>query len=140
ADAQHLAAELVGKFYLERPSLPAISLTTNTSILTAVANDYTYDMVFTRQIEAIGKAGDVLVGISTSGNSRNVIEAMTLARNLHIKVIALTGESGGKMKDYADILINVPSTDTPRIQELHITVGHIICEIVEREFFGEVKS
>lgn len=133
ADAQHLAAELVGKFYLDRPALPGISLTTNTSILTAVANDYTYDRVFVRQVEAIAKTGDVLVGISTSGNSLNVVEAMKLAKNIGMKTIAFTGETGGKMKDYADVLINVPSTDTPRIQELHIMVGHIICEIVEKE-------
>lgn len=133
ADAQHLAAELVGKFYLDRPALPGISLTTNTSILTAVANDYTYDRVFVRQVEAIAKTGDVLVGISTSGNSLNVVEAMKLAKNIGMKTIAFTGETGGKMKNYADVLINVPSTDTPRIQELHIMVGHIICEIVEKE-------
>ncbi|MEM2786467.1 MAG: D-sedoheptulose 7-phosphate isomerase, partial [Candidatus Nitrosotenuis sp.] len=123
ADAQHLAAELVGKFYLDRPALPGISLTTNTSILTAVANDYTYDRVFVRQVEAIAKTGDVLVGISTSGNSLNVVEAMKLAKNIGMKTIAFTGETGGKMKDYADVLINVPSTDTPHIQELHIMVG-----------------
>ncbi|AEX85637.1 phosphoheptose isomerase [Marinitoga piezophila KA3] len=139
ADAQHLAAELMGKFYLNRKPMPAISLTVNTSVLTAIGNDFGYDEVFVRQLEGIAKNGDIIVGISTSGNSKNIIEAFKYAKENNIKIIAFTGETGGKMKEYADILINIPSNDTPRIQESHITIGHIICEIVEKEIFGEEK-
>jgi len=134
ADSQHLAAELIGKFYFNRRSLPAVSLTVNTSIITAIGNDFGFDKVFARQLEGIGKAGDVLIGLSTSGNSENVVEAFRLAKELGISTIAFTGESGGILRDLADILINVPSRDTPRIQEAHIMVGHIICELVEKEF------
>jgi len=134
ADSQHLAAELIGKFYFNRRSLPAVSLTVNTSIITAIGNDFGFDKVFARQLEGIGKAGDVLIGLSTSGNSENVVEAFRLAKELGISTIAFTGESGGILRDLADILINVPSNDTPRIQEVHIMVGHIICELVEKEF------
>lgn len=137
ADAQHLAAELLGKFYIDREPLPAIALTTNTSVLTAVGNDYNYDEIFIRQLKGLGKPGDVLVGISTSGNSKNVVKAMEYANKSKIRTIALTGRSGGKMKEYADILINVPSDSTPRIQEAHILVGHIICEIVEKSLFSK---
>ncbi len=131
ADSQHFAAELLGKFYKIRKALPAVALTTNTSILTAIANDISFEDVLARQVEALGKEGDVLIGISTSGNSKNVIKAIQMARKRNIKVIGLTGESGGKMRDMVDILINVPSSDTPRIQEAHILVLHIIAEIVE---------
>ena len=134
ADSQHLAAELIGKFYFNRRSLPAVSLTVNTSIITAIGNDFGFDKVFARQLEGIGKAGDVLIGLSTSGNSENVVEAFRLAKEIGIITIAFTGESGGILRNLADILINVPSNDTPRIQEAHILIGHIICELVEKEF------
>ncbi len=135
ADAQHIAAELLGKFYLHRRALPAISLNTNTSILTAIANDYSYDDVFSRQVEGLGKEGDILIGISTSGNSKNVINAIKKCKEMSIETIGLSGGSGGKMKELCDICICIPSDSTPRIQEAHITVGHVICEIVEREMF-----
>jgi len=137
ADSQHLAAELIGKFYFNRQSLPAVSLTVNTSIITAIGNDFGFDKVFARQLEGIGKTGDVLIGLSTSGNSENVVEAFKLAKKIGIKTIALTGENGGILKDLADILINVPSNNTPRIQEAHIMIGHIICELVEKEFVSK---
>ncbi len=133
ADAQHLAAELSGRFYLDRPPLNAEALHCNSSYLTAVANDYGYDLIFSRLLTASGKKGDVLVGISTSGNSRNIIEAYKVCKEKDIKIISLTGESGGMMKNFGGILLNVPSTDTPRIQECHIMLGHIICELVERK-------
>lgn len=133
ADAQHLAAELQGRFFLERRAFSAIAITTNTSILTAIANDYGYSKVFVRQIEGLGRKGDILVGISTSGNSRNIIEAFNYARKNGIVTIAFTGRTGGKMAELSDIHLNVPSESTPRIQEAHIMIGHIICEIVEKE-------
>jgi D-sedoheptulose 7-phosphate isomerase len=135
ADAQHIAAELLGKFYLHRKALPAVALNTNGSILTAVANDYSYDDVFSRQVEGLGREGDILIGISTSGNSKNVINAIKKAKEMGIKTIGLSGKNGGKMKELSDICICVPSNSTPRIQEAHITIGHVICEIVEREMF-----
>jgi D-sedoheptulose 7-phosphate isomerase len=135
ADAQHLAAELSGRFYYDRPPLAAEALHVNTSYLTAVANDYSYDEIYARMIKGTGKSGDVLIGISTSGNSKNIIRAFEEAKNMGITTIALTGKTGGRMKDYADILINIPSEDTPRIQESHITVGHIICQYVESNIF-----
>lgn len=135
ADAQHLAAELSGRFYYDRPPLNSEALHCNTSYLTAVANDYGYDLIYSRMINGACHAGDVLVGISTSGNSENIYNAFVKARELGVTTIAMTGESGGKMKEMADILLNVPSTDTPRIQECHILIGHIICEIVEKEMF-----
>ena len=135
ADAQHIAAELAGKFKLDRPPLAAIALTANTSVLTALANDFSYAEVFSRQVQALAASGDVLVGISTSGNSANVIAAMVDARNRGAIVIAFTG-GGGKMMEIADLHIAVPSTDTPRIQEAHILVGHIVCHLVEEELFG----
>jgi len=125
ADAQHFAAELVGKFYKFRSPIPAIALTTNTSILTSVANDTGYKNVFVRQIEAIGQPGDILIAISTSGNSQNVLRAIQAAKRKNIHTIGLTGECGGKMRDTVDILINIPSSDTPRIQESHILILHI---------------
>ncbi|SHH26871.1 D-sedoheptulose 7-phosphate isomerase [Thermosipho atlanticus] len=140
ADAQHLAAELMGKFYLNRSPLQAVSLTTNTSVLTAIGNDFSYDEVFVRQLKGLGEKGDILVGISTSGNSKNVVEAMKFAKENGIFTIGLTGKTGGKMAEFSDILLNVPSSDTPRIQEAHIMIGHIICEIIEDELFGGIKE
>ena len=140
ADAQHIAAELVGRFKLERMALPAIALTTDTSILTSVANDYKYDNVFSRQVEALANNEDILIAITTSGNSINVLKAVEMARSKNVKVIGLTGRDGGKLKDMADMTIMIPSDNTPRIQEAHITIGHIICNLVEREFFNENSS
>lgn len=137
ADAQHLAAELSGRFYYDRPALEAEALHVNTSYLTAVGNDYSFDLIYSRILSASGKTGDVLVGISTSGNSKNVLEAQKVAKQKGMKVISLTGESGGEMKDLTDCLINVPSKLTPRIQESHIMIGHIICQIVEEELFPQ---
>lgn len=134
ADAQHLSAELVGKFYRRRNSLDSIALTTNTSILTAIGNDFGFDEVFARQVEAVVKQGDVVIGISTSGNSPNVIRGIREAKRLGAITIALTGANGDKMR--ADYVIAVPSTDTPRIQESHIMIGHIICYLVEEDLFG----
>ena len=136
ADAQHIAAELVGKYYLERAPLPAIALTVNTSSLTAIGNDYSFAQVFVKQLEALGEAGDVAIGISTSGNSENVLKALKVAKKKGLITIGFTGEKGGRLKDAVDYCLHIPSDDTPRIQEGHITVGHIICEIVERELFG----
>ena len=137
ADAQHLAAELSGRFYLDRRSLPAEALHVNTSFLTAAANDYGYDRVYSRLLEGCGRQGDVLVAISTSGNSNNVLEAAKQAQGMGMKVIALTGNTGGKLSEHCDVLVKVPSSDTPRIQECHIMLGHVICENIERELFGE---
>jgi len=130
ADSQHIAAELVGRFKKERKPFAAIALTTNTSALTAIANDYGYEAAFSRQVEALGRPGDVAIGISTSGNSPNVIEAVKKAKALGLKTIGLSGD-GGKLKAVCDISIAIPSKDTPRIQESHIMIGHIICELVE---------
>lgn len=135
ADAQHIAAELSGKFYIDRDPLFAEALHVNTSYLTAVANDYSYDEVFSRLVKAKGEKGDVLVAISTSGSSRNVIKAVEAANEIGMITVGLTGKSGGKMKDLCEYVITVPSDDVPRIQEAHIMIGHIICEIVERELF-----
>lgn len=135
ADAQHLAAELSGRFYFDRPPLNAEALHCNTSYLTAVGNDYGYDFIFSRLIKGTGKKGDVLVGISTSGNSKNILMAYDACKEMGIKTISFTGETGGKMKEQSDLLLNVPSTDTPRIQESHIMIGHIICELVESALF-----
>jgi len=136
ADAQHLAAEFTGRFYKDREPLPAEALHVNTSFLTAVANDYSYDQIYERMIKAQGRAGDVLVGISTSGNSKNVVLAQIEAQKRGMTTIAMTGSGGGEMRNSANILLNMPSTDTPRIQEGHILVGHIICELVEEGIFG----
>ena len=135
ADAQHLAAEFSGRFYLDRDPLYAEALHVNTSYLTAVANDYSYNEIYARMTKAMGRKGDVFVGLSTSGNSANVIRGIEEAKNAGMIVIGFTGDTGGKMKELCDILINIPSTDTPRIQECHITVGHIICELVEAQIF-----
>lgn len=136
ADAQHLAAELSGRFYLDRKSIPAEALHVNTSFMTAVANDYGYDQVFARLLEGCGRKGDVLVAISTSGNSKNVLKAAKLAQTMGMKVIALTGKDGGQLQGPCDVLLNVPSCDTPRIQECHILLGHVLCENIEKELFG----
>ena len=135
SDAQHIAAELVGRCLKDRKGLPAIALTTDTSILTAVGNDYGYDEVFRRQVEALGMPGDLVWGISTSGNSENVYRALKLARSGKIKTAALLGRDGGKIRDVADFCVVVPPNNTPRIQEAHITIGHIICEEAERVLF-----
>ena len=135
SDAQHLAAELSGRFYYDRPPLNAEALHVNTSYLTAVANDYSFEMVYARMIQASAKKDDVLVGISTSGNSANILKTIKVAKEMGVKTIGLTGENGGKMAGFCDILINVPSTCTPRIQESHIMIGHIICEIIEATMF-----
>ena len=136
ADAQHLAAELSGRFYLDRKSIPAEALHVNTSFLTAAANDYGYDRVYARLLEGCGRKGDVLVAISTSGHSKNVVEAAKLAQAMGLRVVAFTGASGGTLGDCCDVLINVPTTDTPRIQECHIMLGHVLCENIEKELFG----
>ena len=135
ADAQHLAAEFSGRFYTDRKALPAEALHCNTSYLTAVANDYSFDVVYSRLIEGIGQTGDVLVGLSTSGNSSNIVKAFITAKEKGITTVGFTGTSGGKMKEASDFLINVPSSDTPRIQESHIMIGHIICQLVEENLF-----
>ncbi len=136
ADAQHLAAEFSGRFYTDRKALPAEALHCNTSYLTAVANDYSYDVVYSRIIEGIGQKGDVLVGLSTSGNSKNIIKAFEKGREKNMATVGLTGENGGAMRSCSDYLINIPSTDTPRIQESHIMAGHIICQLVEEKYFS----
>ena len=136
ADAQHLAAEFSGRFYKDRKALPSEALHCNTSYLTAVANDYSYEVIYARLIEGITKPGDVLVGLSTSGNSGNIVKAFEMAKTKQVVSIGFTGDNGGKMKAISDYLINVPSNDTPRIQESHILVGHIICELVESNIFG----
>jgi D-sedoheptulose 7-phosphate isomerase len=135
ADAQHLAAEFSGRFYTDRDPLPSEALHCNSSYMTAVANDYGYDVVYSRIVKGMGKPGDVLIGLSTSGNSVNIMKAMEQAAEIGMINVVLTGESGGKLRNMCDYLINVPSSDTPRIQESHIMIGHIICELVETELF-----
>ena len=135
ADAQHLAAEFSGRFYTDRPALPAEALHCNTSYLTAVANDYSYELVYSRLVQGICLKGDVLIGLSTSGNSGNIVKAFEAARDKGVFTVGLTGSSGGKLKELSDILFNVPSADTPRIQESHIMLGHIICQFVEQVYF-----
>lgn len=137
ADAQHIAAEFVGRFQLERAGLPAIALTTNTSTLTALANDYGYETVFSRQLEALASAEDVLIAITTSGTSPNILKAVAVARAKGVRVIALTGKNGGKLKNQVDLIITVPSANKARIQEAHITIGHIICHLVEEGLGNE---
>lgn len=136
ADAQHIAAEMSGRFYFDRDPLDAEALHVNTSYLTAVANDYSFNEVYSRAVKAKGRKGDLLIGISTSGNSMNVIKAMEQAKEQKMKIVAMTGSSGGKMKNNCDYLINVPSGDTPRIQEMHILIGHIICQLAEEKLFS----
>lgn len=139
ADAQHIACELAGKFYLDRAPLPAIALTTNTSSLTAIGNDYSYEEIFARQVRGLARRGDIVIGISTSGNSVNVLRGIEEAKRLDATTIAFTGR-GGKLKKLADYVLSIPSGDTPRIQEAHITAGHIICYLVEQALFGNKKS
>ncbi|MCW3073649.1 MAG: phosphoheptose isomerase [Flaviaesturariibacter sp.] len=135
ADAQHLAAEFSGRFYTDRKALPAEALHCNTSYMTAVANDYSYDVVYARLIDGIGNKGDVLIGLSTSGNSGNIVKAFEVAKEKGMITVGFTGMSGGVMKGVSDYLVNVPSTDTPRIQESHILLGHIVCQLVEEQYF-----
>jgi D-sedoheptulose 7-phosphate isomerase len=136
ADAQHLAAEFSGRFYIDRDALPAEALHCNTSYLTAVANDYSYELVYSRLIKGIGRKGDVLVGLSTSGNSGNIVKAFVTAREKGMVTVGFTGQGGGKLAEWSDHLIPVPSANTPRIQESHIMLGHIICELVEEQYFA----
>jgi D-sedoheptulose 7-phosphate isomerase len=137
ADAQHIAAELVGRYGFDRPSIPSLALTTDTSNLTAIGNDYGYDKVFSRQLEGMGQKGDIFIGISTSGNSLNIINAFLSAKDKGITTVALTGRDGGEMAKLADYAIVVPSNATPRIQEAHILIGHILCDIIEKEIFAD---
>ncbi|MCH5597668.1 D-sedoheptulose 7-phosphate isomerase [Niabella ginsengisoli] len=136
ADAQHLAAEFSGRFYKDRKALPAEALHCNTSYLTAVANDYSFDLIYARLIQGLGKPGDILIGLSTSGNSKNIVQAFEMAREKNMVTVGFTGETGGNMKASSDHLINIPSTDTPRIQESHMLLGHIICQLVEERYFS----
>jgi D-sedoheptulose 7-phosphate isomerase len=138
ADAQHLTAELVGRFGPDRAPLAAIALSTDTSILTALANDYGYESVFARQIEALGQAGDAAIAISTSGNSANILAGIDAARSRGLFTVGFTGETGGKMKDRVEVLFRVPSRQTPRIQETHILLGHVLCDLIDRELFPEI--
>lgn len=137
ADAQHIAGELVSRFYFDRPGLPAIALTTDTSVLTAIGNDYGYDLTFVRQLQALATHGDLFIGISTSGNSPNIVRSMEFCRENNIFAVGLTGSKGGNIADMCDVCIKVPSNETPRIQEVHITIGHIVCAIVEEQLFGK---
>jgi D-sedoheptulose 7-phosphate isomerase len=137
ADAQHIAAELVGRYGFDRPSIPSLALTTDTSNLTAIGNDYGYDKVFSRQLEGMGQAGDIFIGISTSGNSANIINAFHSAKTKGIMTVALVGRDGGEMAKLADYAIVIPSNSTPRIQESHILIGHILCDIIEKEIFAD---
>lgn len=139
ADAQHLAAEFVNRFVMDRPPLPAMALTTDTSILTSISNDDTFDEIFAKQLRALGKEGDVAVGISTSGNSPNIIKAFEVAKEMGMKRVALAGNNGGAISKMADLSLVVPSTSTPRIQEVHILIGHILCEMVEHYLFFKVN-
>lgn len=137
ADAQHLAAELSGRYYYDRPPLSSEALHVNTSYLTAVANDYSYEEVYARLIKAVGNEGDILIGLSTSGNSKNVVNALIQAKKQGVITVGFTGLGGGKMKEHCDVLIEIPSKDTPRIQECHMLIGHAVCEIVEQKLFPQ---
>jgi len=140
ADSQHLSTELVSRLMFNRPAIPSIALTTNTSMLTAHANDFGFDSIFSRQVEALGNPGDVLIAISTSGNSENLIQAVQTAKSNQILTIALSGKNGGKIKNLADFSIIVPSDSTQRIQEGHITIGHILCDLIEQSLYGDKSS
>lgn len=140
ADAQHIAAELVGRYGFDRPSIPSLALTTDTSALTAIGNDYGYDKIFSRQLEGMGQDGDIFIGISTSGNSANIVNAFNSAKKKNITTVALVGKDGGEMAKLADFALIIPSESTPRIQESHILIGHIICDIIEKEIFGDGVS
>ena len=137
ADAQHIAGEFVSKFYFDRPGLASIALTTDTSIITAIGNDYGYEKLFSRQVEANGLKDDIFIGISTSGNSKNILEALKVCKEKGIVTVGLTGQNGGAMKELCDYCICIPSNETPRVQESHILIGHIICAVVEEELFGK---
>ena len=139
ADAQHLAGELVARFYFDRPGLPSIALTTDSSIVTAIGNDYGYERLFARQVQAMGSEGDIFIGLSTSGNSPNILSALDTCKEKGIFSICLTGSTGGKMADKCDICIKVPSNNTPRIQESHILIGHFLCFAIEEELFSDMK-
>lgn len=138
ADAQHVAGELVGHYNLDRRSYPAIALTTDSSIITCVSNDYAFDRIFSRQVEGLGQPGDLAIGITTSGNSTNVVKGLEKARRQDLYTVGFTGNSGGKLREMVDILINVPSESTPRVQEAHITIFHIVCDLVEKKLEGEL--
>lgn len=140
ADAQHIAGELVGRFKVNRRPLPAIALTTDTSVITALANDFGYDTCFARQIEALTNPGDVVLALSTSGNSKNILNAVQIAKDCGAITIGFTGKDGGLLKEAVDVCLRIPSTNTPRIQECHITIGHILCSLVEKELFETVKK
>jgi D-sedoheptulose 7-phosphate isomerase len=140
ADAQHLAAEFVNRYVIDRPPLPAIALTTDTSILTSVSNDFAFNEIFSKQLRALGKEGDVAFGISTSGNSSNVMKAFEVAKEMGMRTVALTGNDGGSLSKIADLSLIVPSSSTPRIQEAHILIGHILCEMVEHSLFIKISS
>jgi D-sedoheptulose 7-phosphate isomerase len=137
ADAQHLAAEFVNRFLIDRPPLPAIALTTDSSIITSVGNDFSFEDIFVKQIQAFGKKGDIALGISTSGNSPNVVKAVIEARNLGLQTAVLTGGSGGKLTELADLCLNVPSNRTPHIQEAHLWIEHLLCQLVDEALFGK---
>lgn len=139
ADAQHIAAELVNRLHFDRPGLPSIAITTDTSIITSIGNDYGFEKLFSRQVQAMGTKGDVFIGISTSGNSENIINALIECKKSEIRTIGFTGSNFGKMDEFCDVCIKIPSSDTPRIQEAHILIGHIICTIIEEELFGNMK-
>ncbi len=139
ADAQHIAGEFVSRFYFDRPGIPSIALSTDTSIITAIGNDYGFDKLFERQVHAQGSEGDIFIGLTTSGNSENIVRALHACQEKGIKSIILTGKSGGKASELCDICIKIPSEETPRIQESHILIAHIICCIVEEELFGNLK-
>lgn len=140
ADAQHIAGEFVSRFYFDRPGIPSIALTTDTSILTAIGNDYGFERIFARQIESLGVEGDMFIAISTSGNSSNIIQALMSAKKKNLITVGLTGQNGGRMAEFCDYCIKVPSVETPRIQESHILIGHIICSIVENNLFAHMKK
>lgn len=139
ADAQHIAGEFVSKFCFDRPGIPSIALSTDTSIITAIGNDYGFERLFERQIQAHAQKGDIFIGITTSGNSENIVRALYTCKEIGVKTIVLTGKAGGKVSDLSDICIKVPSIETPRIQESHILIGHIMCCIVEENLFGHLK-
>lgn len=140
ADAQHIAGEMIGRFKMNRRPLPAIAITTDSSVMTAIANDFGYDLSFSRQVEALVKAGDVVMAFTTSGNSKNILNAVKIARDLKAITVGFTGMGGGLLKNEVDFCIKVPSTNTPRIQECHITIGHILCSLIEKEIFGHVPE
>lgn len=139
SDAQHIAGEFVSRFHFDRPGLPAIALSTDTSILTAIGNDYGYDYVFARQIEALANEGDVFLGITTSGNSKNIVSALNAAKKKNVSVIGLTGRTGGKIREMCDLVIHAPADDTPRIQECHLVIYHLLCAYVEEALFADLN-